>query len=465
MNILGKQLQKMTTLFGESTWFERIALAGTIVAILTTSFDLVCNLNISGYSVRLTLIASLPVVLLGVKALLGGRKSWPVGGLWLLIWVAMQLLMSFRSPSMLNAVGYWCWLVLEVLIVFGLPLLVNAQKRYEWLTWLYLNSFLIIALIGLAQVALASFGVSFFIAQSKHIARANAFTYEPSYLATYLIIGFVIHSYLLEKEDFSLLSKVGLVRNYVAIILAIALTVSRMGYMVVGAWVVFRFAAMIIDMSKQRRRGERVRVPLVFWITLATLAVSVVMVLYSGVGLKEIARGSGLFGTAPHSLRDRVRGLNKCIKVFLESPIVGYGLGGVDPALAAYVSGTYQAGNNGAAMSILGELLVANGIVGLVPFLAYLGSLLVGDAQRRKAPKNERYRTLHLAMVWALVAVFVVLCFNQNILRPYLWMHIAFLSVSWEFFAGTRGSEQSEPGQEPESGQGDKIATSEEAAS
>ena len=416
------------------SWMRRIALALTAVAILTTSFDIAANLVVAGYTVRLTQLASLPLVFLGVKAVLRGKDEWVVGGLWLLAWSAVQLLLSFRSPSMLNGIGYWCWLMLDVCIVFGLPLLASDDDTYAWLAKLYLNSFFALAVFGLVQFALHYVGIDLYIVQvfKTGLPRINGFSYEPSYYATYLMMGFVLNGYMLEKEDFSLLSKVALIRNYVVIVLAMVLTNSRMAYLVMALWFVIRMVAMVVSVVRARKSGQPARLPLYFWITLACILGGVALLVAMGVNTKMLLRGFGIVGKGSDSSGDRIEGMVACLKVFAASPLLGYGLGGVDPAIAQMRGTAYEGGANGAAMSIAGELLVANGIVGLVPFVGYLWTLFFGD-RRHQRNKESRWNTLHAAMLWALAFEFIILLFNQNILRPYLWMHIAFVAVSWNF--------------------------------
>ncbi len=414
------------------SWVRRIVLVLTAVAILTTSFDIAGNLEVAGYNVRITQLASLPLVFLGIRSVLRGKDNWVVGGLWLLAWCAVQLLLSFRSPSITNGIGYWCWLMLDACIVFGLPALAQDDVTYRWLAKVYLNSFFVLAVFGLLQFALYYAGVNVYLAQviKGGLARINGLSYEPSYYATYLFMGFVLNGYLLEKEDFSLLSKVALIRNYVLIVLAIVLTNSRMAYLVMALWFVLRMGAMIVNAIRARKEGGKARLPLYFWITLACMAAGVMLLVALGMNYKTLMRGFGIVGKNSQSADDRLAGLTTCLQVFGASPLLGYGLGGVDPAIAQFRGAAYQGGDNGAAMSIAGELLVANGIVGMIPFVGYLWSLFFGDKRHVRDPESP-WHTLHLAMLWALAFEFIILLFNQNILRPYLWMHIAFVAASW----------------------------------
>ena len=134
--------------------------------------------------------------------------------------------------------------------------------------------------------------------------------------------------------------------------------------------------------------------------------------------------GLGFDGHSAHSSSARINGLNTCFDIFKENPLGGYGLGGVDPIIADHRGIEYSTLNNGAAMSIVGEILVASGAIGTFLFIVYLLVLL------RLIKEND----IHNALVLALVFELIILCFNQNILRPYLWMHISILCSSFSFF-------------------------------
>ena len=102
--------------------------------------------------------------------------------------------------------------------------------------------------------------------------------------------------------------------------------------------------------------------------------------------------------------------------IFKESPILGYGLGGVDPMMAQHLGIRYSTEINGLATSVAGEILVATGIA-TVFILLYFCKLQTPSSILR-------------GLVIALNFELMILVFNQNILRPYLWMHLAVISAS-----------------------------------
>ena len=134
-----------------------------------------------------------------------------------------------------------------------------------------------------------------------------------------------------------------------------------------------------------------------------------------------LLNGLGVFGQSAHSYAPRFNGLIECFEIFLQNPWLGVGLGGVDPLIAQHRNVLYSTLYNGLGTSILGEALLANGVIGLIPFVGYFYKLLFGGKRNRSSFRK--------AILWALVFEMGILCFNQNILRIYVWCLIGVLSA------------------------------------
>lgn len=401
------------------------------IAVLSSSFDIVACIDVCGYTVRLSQIALVPIVIYALYSLLSRKAVWPKGFAWLLAWGAVQLVFTFRSPSLINAVGYEAWLIFDILTILGFARFIDSQKVYGDFIALYLDSFALMSIVGLLQLLLYPFGVNFFVTQywTDSLARINGFCYEPSFYATYMLIGFVAHAYLIEKRSFHYLARKKLIRNFALIVIAIVLSSSRMGWLMLAVWVLFR---IVLAFARGEAGGIAISRLKLGSATALVLLVGVVLIAASGIDLRVPLNGLGLFGGSNHSSEQRFEGLAQCIEVFSGSPLLGYSLGGVDPVLAVQSGGEYVNGDNGAAMSVVGELLVANGILGFIPFVGYFAVLFSGF---RKATDKLPSHVVHRAFLWALVFELLILCFNQNILRPYLWIHLAMVSVSWNYAA------------------------------
>src|SRR5262249_40687611 len=122
------------------------------------------------------------------------------------------------------------------------------------------------------------------------------------------------------------------------------------------------------------------------------------------------------------------------------SPFIGYSLGGIAPAIREQKHDTAIRTNLDAKQyegnSVFIEVLAASGVIGFVPFVVYLITLLVKPSVLALA-SPEPIRGVLLGLVWGLAIELVALQASQNILRPYLWFHIAIVSAA---YAATRAS-------------------------
>jgi len=155
--------------------------------------------------------------------------------------------------------------------------------------------------------------------------------------------------------------------------------------------------------------------------------------------LTTFAGGTGINGTPSQSVDDRARNLGYTIEIFQRSPLIGYSLGGVATAIGA-MQGARITGNNDAKHmeggSVFVEVLAASGAIGVIPFVLYLVALIrrpLVAARQTDAPTRE----VLSGLVWALCMELIILQFNQNVLRAYLWFHIgvlsaAFAAVQWD---------------------------------
>jgi hypothetical protein len=142
-----------------------------------------------------------------------------------------------------------------------------------------------------------------------------------------------------------------------------------------------------------------------------------------------LLNGTGVSDTAAHSVIQREDSLEETIAVFLEHPLVGRSLGGVSSAIADREGESihsFEDSKDFEGMSVFAEILAASGVIGFIPFLWFLVETV------RKPLKLARhvspfYSSLLRALVRSLVFAWAILQFNQNVLRPYLWAHLAIL--------------------------------------
>ena len=391
-----------------------------LLSIFTTSFDIFLNIDVFGYNIRFTQLIILPVILLYCfNTIITKKIVVPVGGKWILLFAILQFIFMFRSPDLFNAIQYEYYLIFNILMVFSIAFFLNNYFSFEWLINIYIDSFFFVGGFGIVQFLLFPVGINLLVTQSWtfSLARINGFSYEPSFYSTYMLMGFVICAYLVEKEEKSISH---LPIKFFIIAASLVLSSSRMGWLMIFCWIVYRIVVFI--KASMVGVGKRKIIQFAFIMVLLLLfgGLLIYYIIKNPSKFSFLLSGLGIFGASAHSANDRINGLVTCINIFKSSPFLGYSLGGVDPIICKYKGISYLSGDNGSAMSIIGELLVSGGVVGTLIFAVYIFTLVFFESKKKRSELGN-------ALVYALFFELMILCMNQNILRPYVWMHIAIL--------------------------------------
>lgn len=409
-----------------------------IAAIFTSSFDNLLVFNL-GFNFRATqLLMVIPTLIATIKSF-KYKGRFPVGFSWLLIWTLFIIAFVPNTIYLTKSLGYAAWLVFDVLMVYACVQIYSSQVRVLLLLRWYVYSFVFVAIFGLVQFVSPLMGLSdVFLVETWWIPgvfpRLNGFSYEPSFYATYLLMGWVLCAFLLESK--SNLFKLSNLRWYFAFIsLALFLSGSRMGILMMLVWYCQYPIRLVI-----RLMGGHInkRYALITIAVLASVLLSIGMVLYF-LGLDEVLflfGGLGMFGTASHSVDTRAGRMMETFLLFQNSPLIGYSLGGIAPAIAQLHGVTdldFESVKEFEGNSIFVEVLAASGIFGFIPFFLFVWSIVWKPLALSKKLLSEQSKIL-VALSLSLIFEFVILQFNQVILRPYLWMHIAVLAACYSVF-------------------------------
>lgn len=402
------------------------------LSILTSSFDIVLVFDVAGFTVRISQIFMLIVMVsFVIEVMRKGKFPIPVGYSWLCLCVILNTLFIFNSKSFGNAVGYAVWFIFDVFEIIVILYYFRRTETLESVTRKYVNCFTIMAVVGLVQWGLQFLGIYFYVTQQNAMHRCNGFSYEPSYYSTYLLMGWCICAYLLENSNYSALPKRKLIIYTIIITLALILSTSRMGWIMMVVYIICRSLSVIF-------RNNRGVMSIWKFLMILFLVVIVVGLFYVVYGIAagdpkilKYAEGLGIGGTASHSTNNRVKGLKETFQLFKESPFIGYSLGGVDPEI--WYNRGYTTFSNGAGISVFVEMLAAFGIVGFLFWGRYLYILLYKKYKFFKKYLNKANREVLAAFLIALAMEFIILQFNQNVLRPYVWIHIALVSVIYYY--------------------------------
>lgn len=402
------------------------------VGMLMSSFDIFGVINV-GITIRLGQLVLLVPIAAGVRVALLKRARRPLGWWSLIAWTAFVLAFAPNTTFLARNIGYCIWLLYSVALIFATVQLFTTLEQVEWLMRWYLYSFLVVALFGIWQFVAPLIGVGAPLVMQwwipDRLARVNGFSYEPSYFATYMLIGWVLSAALVQHESHVL------PRRHLRIVLAactVAMIVSssRSAWLVTALW----WAQYPLRLGLRLLRGRVSLQALGYSLALAIVLIAAVLVLLA-VGPRNalfLLAGTGIEGSTTHSLAARSGAAFDTFRVFVDSPFVGYSLGGVAAAIG-HLHGvtvtTFEDAKFFEGNTVFLEVLAASGVVGFLAFAAYLYALIVRPFRLAATVTARGPRSLIIAMTWALVFVLVMLQFNQNILRPYLWIHIAVLSA------------------------------------
>ncbi|HTF80610.1 MAG TPA: hypothetical protein VL947_02755 [Cytophagales bacterium] len=335
---------------------------------------------------------------------------------------------------------YVVWLTIYLL--FMLSLGPFAERKYFLkLIRVYVYSNIFISIVGIVQFVLFFVGIDFYLAQvfASNFPRVNGFSYEPSYYATFLITGFVTNLYLLNHKS-AYFSYPLLLINQALMFIAIFLSTSKL---VIPIMLLSLLLVSFKDVLRKMFSNfsiymkDLALVP----ILMLTLLIPIYYIVFDFEKVRFLFDGLGIAGGVSHSVTFRERDLDATYKAFTQSPVVGYSLGGVASAIGE-IRGVRVTNNELAkeneGMNVFIETLAGSGIIGFLFFIWFLFSLFKKPlaAAKRLERKDHEYESgiLLRALFWGGLILLFMLNFNQNILRPFLWIHFAMLNTAY-FYA------------------------------
>jgi hypothetical protein len=278
------------------------------------------------------------------------------------------------------------------------------------------------------------------------IPRLNGFSYEPSYYAAYLLIGFVLCGSLRHTE-FRLISAGKLRWLRWLIGFSMVLSSSRLGIVFLALDVISRrtWRNPLRLLHVPIRPLGVARASLFPALSAAILGGVIVLAAQQPTTAVLLLGGTGLYGAPAHSVVERANSFVDTLTVFTQHPFLGRSLGGISSEIAGLHGAkvrSFQESKPYEGMAIFAEALAGSGVFGVVPFLIFLITIIYKplEAARVSAPE---YAILLRALTRALIFELAILQFNQNILRPYLWVHVGILAAVYAAarpLANARGS-------------------------
>jgi O-antigen ligase len=416
-----------------------------VLSFFTASFDIILNVNLGG-SVRFSQVVMIAVCFAALARMIQtGAVLWPRGSTALVLWVFIQALFTPLSGVITIGFEFFAMLVFTVAGLFAIVQLYGRSDRIESLMRMYLLSYVFVACVGLIQFILPLFGLPSpgtiqWIVHGR-LARINGFSYEPSYFATYLIIGWIM---LVELRFSNARITQGRGWKWAVILVTAALFLSTSK----TAWVfmMVEFLARILPwlwnaarvLARQLRQGHiLVRIPsrkLVYGaLVLCCVMLGGALVLSRFIKDPAIfLSGTGLARQPAHSLEVRLDVFHQTLEAYKEHPFIGRSLGGVSIYIASRDGievTTMEMVRQYWGFPVIMDVLVASGLFGFIPFLIFLYVNTFGALKlaTRYWPQ-ERARWLR-AMARAMIFEWGLLMVDQNLLRVYLWYHFAMVAL------------------------------------
>lgn len=405
---------------------------------LTSSFDIFLTVDVFGFTFRISQIFCIALMIIYLCTIIKrGKMILPLGYKNLLIWVAMLVAVTFNTALPSINIGYHLWLIFDILIIFCLTQLIEDKEANNKILKLYILSFFIMAIVGIIEFIIGVMGIKIpFITQwwiDGKFPRINGFSFEPSYYATYLLLGWVFCRVLVERNI-----KIckNLFRILITITIAIILSSSRMGIAMIAIF-------EVIMWLKNLFRGTNKKYVQIMFI-IGVITVIIIGFLFQQGKLDRILFGTGLNGTASHSVTIRENDLLSVWEVFKQSPIVGRGLGGIYVQIAenrGFDIYNVSVQSVATGISVFLEVLAASGIIAFIFFILYMLNLIVKPLKLNKRNIEQEHKDIMNALVLSFIMEIIILQFNQNILRIYFWIHIAVLCMYFRYITTTNNEQ------------------------
>jgi len=240
------------------------------------------------------------------------------------------------------------------------------------------------------------------------------------------------------------LNKMMIVFGLIVTTIAIILSTSRIGIIMLILFELGNFIYNFVKALIDKKYKNFLTYLLIIVCSILGIILSIYLIDKYVFDLKFLLNGTGLNGTSAHSFLDRFQGAIDVLKVFQKSPFIGYGLGGIYTEVANLYD-IYDFSNIqdvGLTFCVFAEALAASGIIGFIFLLIYFWNLFYKPINKGLKLSKNKYKLFFIALVLALVFELIILQFNQNILRQYLWIHIGIIVLFYDKLIKEKSNEK-----------------------
>jgi len=385
-------------------------------------------------------VFAVPIVAYLINKSLKLEFTVPKFSLSIVIWGIFMILFIPNSLHFGNAANYAFYIWFDIFAMLAIVAFFRTEKQIQILIAVYIAHAVFQSILVIGQFVLFHLGIDFSV-QNPFLGilpRVSGFATEPSHFSDYTLACFFAVTILREYRS-ALFSRRFLEYSFWFIFAALIISTSRFGITIALAWVVLR---------NFMRKENSVK-------KMAKILLSLSMLAFMYITFEEeislIFDSMNLLATVEENkhtsagVRSDV-GL-KMLQTFLDNPIVGTSLGGVDPYLARlHGNPRYTPEQNGRACgdygewggdcgggSALAEVLAASGIVAFPFFLTFWIDLL-------KKPfwaihhLNEQHSIVIKALLWGLVVLFLKHIVSPGTHSIHNWIHYGILMASFSVY-------------------------------
>ncbi len=423
------------------TYLNRFFSSGTsaihvlaILGLFTATGDVFFVFQLGGLTVRYTQIFLLAAVALFLTQHGGAGFKKPLGVAYLLVVFGLNLAFLPNSPFFNRNVAYAIALFFNILtIIFYTNYYGVSEIRLRSLLRWYIRSFLFVGAFGLLQFLSGLAGKSLLTQQwlvEGRLPRLNGFSYEPSYFALYIMSGWITLVLLLDHGS-KIVSRRTLITGVCLLSAVEILSTSRSGLAMMYA-VFIAFCLAWIYRAYQGERIGRVRKSIGIAGFLGPAVLVAYISIYQFWLIQALTAGIGILrGGTTHSIGERTDAFARTVALAMDHPVIGVGLGGVGPSISdrLFPGITYDQYMvlHLEGLNVFAEVFAAVGITGGLALIAYLAKQFQVLLWRRSSD-NELF-IVASALAFGMLGELVLLLFEQNIMRTYLWVHIAVLAA------------------------------------
>lgn len=364
-----------------------------------------------------------------------------------LCFVAFSVFLSCCLSACQIRCAIFCgWLGLTLLCYFFLPYFLIMFFDEKKVLKLYFLSFLCVGIYGFLQLAASIIGFQDpFAAQTfmGKFVRPNGFAYEPSYFALYLT-PFVMTAnlfYLLGKNREFFVFKELKFKHILLINFLYLASTSTGAFFAYFIFLGLIVASLFFPFIRQLYPSLKKTIVKFGMVCFASSLFFVIIFrkLAALFFMKFFFEGLG-----HHSFSERWEGIVAAFNIFKKNPFFGVGLGGYpaylyDEWLSNKVNylikaNVYEMPNPLKAfepMNVFTEILASVGLFGMLAFSVLFFVYFLKGKEALNFIKSEEKRDLCFAFFISMMVTFIVLQFNQGVLRTYIWAHFG---LTFAFF-------------------------------